>query len=147
MKQKHPSDPIHALSPLLFQMRQIIRARVGEGGAVDPYRWLRLEVLRFLSEHRDASLHDISTFLCTSDPSASSLAGTLMRGGFVRRASGADRRFARFALTAKGRKELSRVRGKATRALGSVFGVLLPSQRRDLVALLDRVVEKNRSVR
>lgn len=133
-------DEFSELKSLFFSMKQIIRSRFPKDSDHDPNAWLRMEILQFIAQSKEPTMHDIAAYLCVRAPSATSLVNNLARAGSVRRQSGkGDRRTVRVALTKKGAAMLSGYSKNSARVMREVFSLLDEDELRQLVAVLRRL--------
>lgn len=97
------------------------------------------DALRHLSEHPDASLHDLAQLTFQTDQSMGALAGRMIGRGLIERVAGPGRAV-RHQLTAQGqtlRQEAQRI---VDRVLADSFSPLTPDQLDTFDALLRHLV-------
>lgn len=137
--QHAPDDISNALS-LFFAVRGVMRTRLAQGKKLDPSAWLRLETMRFISEHDGPSMRSLAAHLSITAPSATSLVSGLVRDGLVAREIDArDRRASRLVLTAKGKAALARKFARGTELLAPLFAPLSSEELATFTRLLSRL--------
>lgn len=117
--------PFRELGSLFFTARQIIRDKVPAKGKPDPNEWLRLETLRYISQERNPTMHDIAKYLHITAPSTTSLTKNLEKLEMIsRKHSNIDKRIVRIRLTPKGRRTLTAYAKHSESIMRTVFGQL-----------------------
>ena len=119
-----PRDVARAIS-LFFAVRGIMRTRIARGKKVDPFTWLRIETMKFISDCGTPMMKEIADHLSITAPSATSLIGGLVKSGLVAKVlDRRDKRASRLKLTAKGEDELKKSLIRGTRLLKGLFDAL-----------------------
>jgi DNA-binding MarR family transcriptional regulator len=132
------------LPSLFFTARQLMRSRVRSAGKSDPYNWMRLETLRFISANGGATMHDVAGYLRITAPSATSLVRGLMRRGFlVRKAGKADKRIVFLSLSPKGKKLLDTYVKQSAGIMHEVFSRLGVHDVRELARILQLLQDQH----
>jgi DNA-binding MarR family transcriptional regulator len=130
---------INQLISLLFSTGRIIHETEDAPKGCDPLSVLRLETLRYIST-RSPSMNEISTYLRTTPPSATSLVDGLVRAGQLKRISDRkDRRRVKLAVTAKGRRVLERSMKILVTNMSKTFGLLSEREIKTLILILDKI--------
>jgi len=120
-----------------------MRTRIASGKKVDPLTWLRIETMKFISDHREPMMKEIADHLSITAPSATSLIRGLMKSGLVAHAvDRRDKRTARLRLTAKGVIELKESVARGTKLLKGLFTVLSRQELAAFITALERIKEK-----
>lgn len=132
MKDKALSE----LTSLFFTTRQIIRQQLPSDGP-DPNTWLRFETLRFISEAKDPTMHDVAHYLRVKAPSATSLVAHLVRSGLIaRKGEASDKRIVRISLTPRGKREVKNYTARCASTMRKAFSKLDDRELNSLVSIL-----------
>lgn len=141
MKHTHDQADIARTISRFFAVRGLIRTQLAHGKKTNPSAWLRVEALRFIEREGAPRAKDVADYFSITAPSATSLITGLVKDGLVARKDDPhDRRAHRFALTAKGKRELARVIARGTALLAKLFDPLSERELAQFTALLDRIL-------
>ena len=138
-KQNGSRDIARAIS-LFFAVRGMMRTKFAGGTKLDPSSWLRIETMKFISDHAASNMKDIAHYLSITAPSATSLIRGLVKSGLVEYGiDQQDRRILRLKLTIKGKAELASAIIRGRRRLRSLFLVLSDDELRSFIDALQKI--------
>lgn len=101
---------------------------------------LHFKILAFIGCKERATMKEIASFLGITPPSATVLAGRLVKAGQARRVGDdRDRRAVMIALTPSGRRSVERDKREIMRRLGRMLGRLSEDEKSQLAAILNRL--------
>ncbi len=132
------SNVDHLVS-LIFATKRLIMENIKDSEKIDPFSFLRLEVLRFIKEKVNPTMKDIANYLCITPPSATSLINALVKKGLVRRVRDKkDRRMIRLEVTDKGEKHLKKEFERITRKIKKIYTRLSDKEIKELIKILKK---------
>lgn len=143
MQKSHTkSGNVEEILFLFFEAGRAIRqACFAPSGAL--LSLVHLETLRFVSEHQEPTMRDVSDYLRVTAPSATALIEELAAKGYlVRRQDKADRRLVRLSISSKGKSFLAKVMKKRLKAMQSMVAPLTLSDRKEFIRILSILVTK-----
>ncbi len=136
----HSETDVARAASLFFTVRGLVRSKLAQGKHLDPYAWLHIETLVYISKHQGRSMKDIAEHLSITAPSATSLIAALAEKGLVERhADSSDKRSLRITLTAKGRAVLKKTLARGMDILASLFASLSPRELAAFENALERI--------
>jgi len=116
---------------------------VGEHG-LTPLQWGALQHLNWIAEGAGLEQNNLAARLNVDRNTASVVVEQLVKLGLAaRQVNGADRRSRLLSLTGKGKKLYARLRPAVDRVNAQVISTLPPSERKQFMDLLIRVIEGN----
>jgi DNA-binding MarR family transcriptional regulator len=137
-----PNTNIGKLISMLFTTGRLIKERTGSQDGVDPFSYLRLETLRFISESGGVAMRDIAYHLRITPPSATSLINGLVKSGQLNRTQDKeDRRVVLLKITPKGEKILATEFKKITKRMEKIFSKLDEKEIKDFIRILEKLSE------
>jgi len=142
------APPWHGIAPAAARrFHQICVARmgavVGEHGLTS-LQWAALQHLSWIAENAGLEQNILAARLNVDRNTASVVVEQLVKLGLAaRQVNGADRRSRLLSLTAKGKKLYARLLPAVERVHADVLSVLPPSERKQFMNLLVRVIEGN----
>ncbi len=126
---------------LLFAIGRKMR---GDKGGKRKYSILHFQTLRYIKEKDQPLIHDVAGYLCVTPPAATLLVEGLVKDKLVSRSfDKKDRRAVRLALTGRGKTFLAGAIRERTGKLKQFFSVLTSKERAALIAILEKIAEKN----
>jgi len=134
---------IKELISLIFTVSQHIRERARKSQHFNPISFLRLETIRYISEHKSPSMNDVSRHLCISLPSTTSLINQIVKMGHIKRMGDkTDRRIVRLAITKKGKKMLELRFKRLSRRMKETLSCLDQEDIENLIRTLKKLSRK-----
>ncbi|MBU6388461.1 MarR family transcriptional regulator [Patescibacteria group bacterium] len=138
--KKHASRDVEQAISLFFAVRRIMNTTFARGRKLDPSTWLRIETMKFISEHHKPKMKDIADYLSITAPSATSLVNGLAKSGLVTSCiDRSDRRTSRLMLTRAGKAELASAITRGLKRLGRIFDVLSKKELSAFADALERI--------
>lgn len=135
------SSKLERLVSLIFKANREFHERDAHGGGVDPFTYIRLEAMRFISTEGSPTMKEVAAHLKVTAPSATSLVSGLVTSGYVvRKESDKDRRVVRLAMTAKGRKALESGMSKVASHMKRQLSCLEPEDIDTLIGIFERLL-------
>lgn len=135
-----PKGTTSELISQIFSVSRLIRESAKDREKIDPFSYLRLEALRYVSERKNPSMKDISDYLCITPPSATSLVNGLVKAKHLERLYDKDdRRIVRLAITQSGKKKLEAGFRDITKRMEKILSNLEEKERRDLIRILQKL--------
>lgn len=135
-----PVSDIEHLVSLLFRTARLLRENARSEERFDPFSFLQLEALRYMTERGTPSMKDVARHLSMRPPSATALLNGLVRRGYVRRiADSRDRRLVRLSPTPKGRRFLERGMRQISGRMRETLALLTIGERRAMTRILERL--------
>lgn len=129
---------------LFFGVRRVIRTELAKGKKYDPTTWLHIETMKFIADHDQPKMKDLSDYLSITAPSATSLVNGLVKSGLVACvADRRDKRTSRLVLTKKGKAELKKAIARGIKILGSVFAPLSKEDFAAFTHALEQIKKKS----
>jgi DNA-binding MarR family transcriptional regulator len=126
-------------SALFTEIGLLIKSRMQEAVAL-PFS--QYQTLWFVAGRTRASMQEVARHFKIRAPSATFLIDELVRAGFVERhANSKDRRKVEVSLTPQGRKMFKTIETKRNKILGTLFGSLEPSDRKELERILEKIIK------
>jgi DNA-binding MarR family transcriptional regulator len=129
------------LASLIFMIGRLMR----DGARTKKPRTcsvLHFQTLQYVKERRRPLMRDVAGYLLITPPAATLLIETLVKEKLLKRIIDRnDRRAVRVLITKKGNALLAHCMKGVTQKLVAVFSVLSEKERRELVVLLEKVVE------
>jgi DNA-binding MarR family transcriptional regulator len=123
-----------------------MRSKVRAAGKADPNSWMRLETLRYVSEHEQSTMRDLASYLRITAPSATSLITGLVRRKLIAREQDKkDKRVARLRLSRQGKALLSAYEKNSITLMKEVFSKLGSEDTRKLVRILKALDSHHRA--
>jgi len=135
-----PHTNIEQLISMIFATSRLIRERVKDREKINPFSFLRLETLRYVTEKDNPSMKDIADYLCVAPPSATSLINSLVEARQIERSYDKnDRRFVRLVVTPKGKMALASGFKKITTKMRRALSNLNAKERSNLFKILENI--------
>ncbi|NCQ16056.1 winged helix-turn-helix transcriptional regulator [Candidatus Falkowbacteria bacterium] len=135
-----PHTNIEQLISMIFATSRLIRERVKDREKINPFSFLRLETLRYVTEKDNPSMKDIADYLCVAPPSATSLINSLVEARQIERSYDKnDRRFVRLVVTPKGKTALASGFKKITTKMRRALSNLNAKERSNLFKILENI--------
>lgn len=135
-----PHTNIEQLISMIFATSRLIRERVKDREKINPFSFLRLETLRYVTEKDNPSMKDIADYLCVAPPSATSLINSLVEARQIERSYDKnDRRFVRLIVTPKGKTALASGFKKITTKMRRALSNLNAKERSSLFKILENI--------
>jgi len=135
-----PHTNIEQLISMIFATSRLIRERVKDREKINPFSFLRLETLRYVTEKDNPSMKDIADYLCVAPPSATSLINSLVEARQIERSYDKnDRRFVRLVVTPKGKTALASGFKKITTKMRRALSNLNAKERSSLFKILENI--------
>jgi len=95
------------LITLILNTIKTIHEQTLTANKLDPFTYLRLKTLRFISENPNSSMRAVAKYFNITPPSATSIISALVKMGYIKRIyDKADRRIIRLKITKDGQKNL-----------------------------------------
>jgi len=135
-----PHTNIEQLISMIFATSRLIRERVKDREKINPFSFLRLETLRYVTKKDNPSMKDIADYLCVAPPSATSLINSLVEARQIERSYDKnDRRFVRLVVTPKGKTALASGFKKITTKMRRALSNLNAKERSNLFKILENI--------
>ena len=129
---------------LMSEFGRLMKSRMRQPDAPDCPSMPQVEVLQFVSERKSPTMRDLALYLKVKAPSATSLAGELVRAKLLSRVSGtADRRQVRLAITPKGAASLAKATARRKKVIGSLLSPLGERDRAEFNRILQTILSNN----
>jgi DNA-binding MarR family transcriptional regulator len=139
---KTHSNPAKRLLELMLYTPQIFRHNHCQRGGFFQLTPVQLRTLIFLNRQKQANLKEIAEFLGVTAPTASALIDHLAKQALVKRltqpAKG-DRRLTAIAITAKGKKNATKITALIDRKINRIFSALNHREKETFCRLLEKV--------
>lgn len=103
----------------------------------------QLQTLKFVHEHKNPLMKDVSGYLCVAPPSATALIDHLSKGEYLDRVADTnDRRIVRLKITKKGQAELKKSYQIMAKHLKDVLKVLNKKETENFITILEKLYEQ-----
>jgi len=137
---------INYLVSLIFNTSRLIRAQMKKRGRVDPFSFLELKVLYYVTMEENPTMANIADCLCIAPPSATPLINRLVKDGALKRiADKNDRRIIHLAITKSGKMTLDKGIKEIFGRMQKILMELSEKERRDLTRILEKLSKIYRS--
>ena len=134
------TDSINRLTSLIFTMRHLVLEHVKAQKEINPTTFLRLEVLRYVSERDHPSMQNLAIHFGVTPPSATALVEALVKSDNLGRITdNHDRRLVRLKISAKGEKTLKAGQQDMTTRMKRLLAGLDESDRINLIKIFTKL--------
>lgn len=136
------SEVDHLVS-MIFTAKRFILENIKDSEKIDPFSFLRLEVLRFIKDKKNPTMKDVAAYLHVTPPSATSLVNALVDKGFAKRIKDKkDRRIIHLALTDKGVKYFNKEFARIAKKIKEIYSKLSKKEIKELIKILEKLSKK-----
>lgn len=135
------NDPtINKIISLIFTTSRLIRERSKGKEHPDPFSFLQIETLRYVSENKNPPMKDVADYLYITPPSATSLIDGLVKTKMLERNFDKnDRRVVRLSVTSKGQKILSTGFNETAIRMQKILKKLDEKEQKNLIEILEKL--------
>jgi len=131
---------IEHLISLIFTTTRLIRERTRRPERIDPFSFLRLEALRYVSEKGTPSMNEVADYLCITPPSATSLINGLVKARQLSRVfDKEDRRVVRLSITPAGKRTIHEGFSAIAKRMEKVLDKLDKKEKDELSNILEKL--------
>lgn len=128
------------LTGVFFAFKRAMHERLKSAGTHGP-TLPGLAVLSLVHERGEATMKDVSTFLCVAPPTATVVIESLAKQGLlIRRQDPKDRRSVRLQLTPKGNRSLGAGTRRIEAGMELMFKRLDAAEQEKLIKLLEKIL-------
>ena len=128
------------LVSLLFKAGRIIDEQMRARYKVDPVSFLRLHALRFIAQKKNPSARELSTYLCITPSSASSLINSMVKTRLISRKHDAiDHRLVRLMLTKSGEHTVAEGSATMAKHMEEIFSPLNQKEQLQFIRILEKL--------
>ncbi len=131
---------IEHLISLIFTTTRLIRERTRRPERINPFSFLRLGALRYVSEKGTPSMSEVADYLCITPPSVTSLINGLVKARQLSRLFDKDdRRIVRLAITPSGIKTVHEGFDAIAKRMEKVLDKLDDKEKDELSNILEKL--------
>lgn len=129
----------HLISLILNTIKMVHEQTLG-ANKLDPFTFLRLKTLRFISENPESSMRDVARYFHITPPSATSIISALVKMDYVKRVyDKSDRRVIRLQITAEGGKNLKDGFEEVGRRIKKMLSALNLKEKNELAKIMKKI--------
>jgi MarR family transcriptional regulator, organic hydroperoxide resistance regulator len=129
----------YLISLILNTIKMVHEQTIG-ANKLDPFTFMRLKTLRFVSENPESSMKDIARYFHITPPSATSIINALVKMRYVKRIYDAsDRRMIRLQITAEGRKNLKDGFKEVGRRIKKTLSALNSKEKKEFTKIMEKI--------
>ena len=124
----------------IFATKRLLMDQVKKAGALDPFLFLQMEILYFISTTEKPKMKQVSSFLFIKPPSATPIIENMVKKGLVDRvADTKDRRSIYLDITKKGEKALKKHQKDMDRLMTKILSPLTNKDQTQLINIYSKL--------
>lgn len=128
---------------LSFRLTRIMRQRMFKMRSRSPLNLMQLHTLGWIAESRGVTMKELAEHLRISSPSATVFVQRLVMMGLLQRFEDPkNRKLVRLKISRKGQALCREHMEKAQDAMRKIFGIISPSDQKELARILDGLVQE-----